>query len=65
MTIYVRLLSKKEGRDWSRRQSFGMHSEGDRTIADARMKAMLAAITWQRVEPETEFKIEVSDQPWR
>ncbi len=63
--VYVRLLTKKEGRDWARRQGFGPYASGSREVEGAKTQAALASMAWQRIEPETEFKIEVSDQPWR
>jgi hypothetical protein len=68
MTRYVNLLSRKPGdTDWSRRQSFGCFGEGNvdvRPREAAENKAALAAITWQRQEPDTEFRIAVTDTPW-
>lgn len=65
MGVHVYLLSRKPGSDdWSRRQSFGQHAEGSRELDAARNKAALAAITWQRQEPETEFHVDVTPLPW-
>lgn len=68
MTRYVHLLARKPGdADWSRRQSFGCFSEGnvDKSAREAaENKAALAAITWQRQEPETEFRVDVTNTPW-
>ncbi len=66
MGEYVRLLARREGgKEFSRRQSFGEHVPGSREIAEAQSKAYNASVTWLRIEPHTEFKIEVSPTPWR
>lgn len=62
---YVYLLSRQAGKtDWVRRQSFGEHRPGTRTEEEAKAKASLAAIMWQRQEPDTEFRVDVTPDRW-
>lgn len=63
--IYVRLLSRRDAfSEWKRRNSFGVHAPGARSIEDAREKAAFALAKWNNAEPHTEFKIEVSAEAW-
>lgn len=60
----ITLLARRKGGGWCTRQRFSdQHSDfraGKLTLADFRLKALSAVTAWERVEPETEFKLEIN-----